>query len=41
MILAVVVVYAVVGCYDLDAVDWYDLVGWALCVGGLGGAGLC
>ena len=44
----VVVVFVVVGwydldavdCYDLDAVDCYDLVAWALCVVDLGGVGL-
>ena len=35
------VVFAVVACYDLDAVDWCEVVVWALCVGVLGGVGLC
>ena len=31
----------VVGWHDLDAVDRYDLVVWAPCVGGPGKVGLC
>ena len=37
----VVVVFAVVECYDLDAVDWCGFVVWDLCVGVLGGVGPC
>ena len=36
----VVVLFAAVGWYVLDAVDSYGLV-LVLCVGGLGGLGLC